>query len=256
MWKITIQIQAVKNRLIHITLCVVLLCAGSSLYAQKSSTPVAQNNPYKDDKLVHFGFFLGVDMPSYLADTVANPEYYARCYNIGVGFNVGFITDLRLSRHLNLRFTPGLHFGYTTITYKKKDDLKADIAPAHNLTIPITIPLYLKWSAEREGNYRPYVTVGGGFSLDFNSFADRSNRKILTKPYDGYVGVGFGCDFYCPWFNFTPEIRYEVGFVNAITHIGDPVGGTSWDPADYDAFYTTNIDRLTNQRISIIFNFE
>lgn len=233
-----------------------LLCIGSVCVCAQKSTPAAQNNPYKDDKLVHFGFFLGVDMPSYLADTVANPEYYARCYNIGVGFNVGFITDLRLSRHLNLRFTPGLHFGYTTITYKKKDNMREEIEPAQNLTIPITIPLYLKWSAEREGNYRPYVTIGGGFSLDFNSFSDRSNRKILTKPYDGYVGVGFGCDFYCPWFNFTPEIRYEVGFVNAITQVGEQVGGTSWDPADYDAFYTTNIDRLTNQRISIIFNFE
>ena len=245
-----------KNRLKHITLCAVLLCVGSSLYAQKSSSAAAQNNPYKDDKLVHFGFFLGVDMPSYLADTVANPEYYARCYNIGVGFNVGFITDLRLSRHLNLRFTPGLHFGYTTINYVKKGNTKESVEPAHNLTIPITIPLYLKWSAEREGNYRPYVTIGGGFSLDFNSFSDRTNRKILTKPYDGYVGVGLGCDFYFPWFNFSPEIRYEVGFVNAIAHEGDVVGGVAWSPPPYNAPYTTSIERLTNQRISIIFNFE
>ena len=232
-----------------------LLCVGSSLYAQKSSSAAAQNNPYKDDKLVHFGFFLGVDMPSYLADTVANPVYYARCYNIGVGFNVGFITDLRLSRHLNLRFTPGLHFGYTTINYRRTNNLNTDSA-VHNLTIPLTIPLYLKWSAEREGNYRPYVTIGGGFSLDFNSFSDRTNRKILTKPYDGYVGVGLGCDFYFPWFNFSPEIRYEVGFVNAIAHEGDVVGGVAWSPPTYDAPYTTSIERLTNQRISIIFNFE
>lgn len=195
-------------------------------------------------------------MPSYLVDSVPNPEYYARCSNIGIGFNVGLVTDLRLSRHLNLRFTPGLHFAYTNINYISKNDPSETITPAQNLTIPLTIPLFLKWSAEREGNYRPYVSIGGGFSVDFNSFADRSNRKVLTKPYDGYVGVGFGCDFYFPWFNLSPEIRYEVGFANAIAHIGDQVGGASWDPAEGDKFYTTCIDRLTSQRISIIFNFE
>lgn len=245
-----------KNSILHSIISILFcLLTASALYAQKN-TPAAQNNPYRDDRLLHFGFFLGVDMPSYLVDTVAAPEYYARCSNIGVGFNVGFITDLRLSRHLNLRFTPGLHFGYTTINYVPRENNGKSIEPAQNLTIPITIPLYLKWSAEREGNYRPYVTVGGGFSLDFNSFADRSNRKILTKPYDGYVGVGFGCDFYCPWFNFTPEIRYEIGFANVIAQVGEDISGKTWQPSPDNLPYTSNINRLTNQRISIVFNFE
>lgn len=221
-----------------------------------SATASAQNNPYVDDKIVHFGFFVGLDMPSYLVDLVEVPEYYARCSTIGVGFNVGFITDLRLSRHLNLRFTPALHFGQTTFNYRKADNLDEEITPISNQTIPFTIPLYLKWSAEREGNYRPYVTLGGGFSLDFNTFADRTNRAILTKPYDGYVGVGFGCDFYFRWFKLSPELRYEVGFANAMAHIDEDVLGKTWQPSPDKAFYTTSIDRLTNQRISLIFNFE
>lgn len=256
--------MAVRNKAIYI-LGVLMLCMGAvGAYAQSSGA--AQINPYKDEKLVHFGFFLGVDMPSYQVDSAASPAYYARAYNVGVGFNVGFITDLRLSRHLNLRFLPGLHFGYTNIRYMPVNETnmgsKKDVP---NLTIPLTIPLYLKWSAEREGNYRPYVTVGGGFSIDFNSFADRSNRIILTKPYDGYVGVGLGCDFYFPWFNFTPEIRYEFGFVDALAQPGDKIGGTPWQPSGEmlvngktvdTKLFTTSVERMMNQRISIIFNFE
>lgn len=214
----------------------------------------SQLNPHVDDKLFHYGFFLGVDMPSYIVDSVAEPQYHVRSSIIGVGFNMGFVADLRLSRHLNLRFTPGLHFSQATLNYKSIDGTSS--AAASNMTIPITLPLFLKWSAEREGNYRPFVMVGGGFSLDCNSFADRQNRKVLTKPYDGYIGVGFGCDFYLPWFKLCPELRYEIGFANVMTKTGETVGNTPWMPEPNIAFYTDNIDRLTNQRISLIINFE
>ena len=71
----------------------------------------AQNNPYIDDKLLHFGFFIGVDMLSYhiqendeakqmeLAATLDNiPSndsivYHPRTTAIGPGFQVGFIPD-------------------------------------------------------------------------------------------------------------------------------------------------------------------
>lgn len=238
-----------KRRLFHIAF---LLCvARLSVCAQEVG---AQLNPYVDDKLFHYGFFLGVDMPGYIVDSVAMPQYHVRSSAIGIGFNFGFVADLRLSRHLNLRFTPGLHFSKATLNYKPKDS-NGSAAKADNLSIPFTLPLFLKWSAEREGNYRPFVSIGGGFSLDCNSFGDRENRKILTKPCDGYVGVGFGCDFYLPWFKLCPELRYEIGFANVLTPIGDTKG--TWMPTDTNyKFYTENIDRLTNQRISLIINFE
>lgn len=214
------------------------------------TTLSAQNNPYVDDKIVHFGFFLGVDMPSFIVDSIPNPEWYARCSTIGYGCNVGFITDLRLTRHLNLRFTPGLHFDFRTLNYKKKANLSEENS-ATVMSIPITLPLYVKWSAEREGNYRPYVIAGGGFSLDFNAFVIKEDMKLKTKPYDGFISIGFGCDLYFPWFKLCPEIRYQLGFANMLVNLNE------WDPTNVDfKFYTENISRLTNQSISLIFNFE
>ena len=138
------------SKQICIAICFVLAAVASPL--------MAQNNPYVDDKLLHFGFSLGVDMLSYSveeADSLLQMQkydavYHARTSVPGIGFCVGFITDLRLARHLNLRFCPGMHFGERTITYKSYQDSVISGTNCTNnrpsvLCLPIDIPLYLKW---------------------------------------------------------------------------------------------------------------
>lgn len=229
-------------------------------------TPLkAQHNPYVDDKLIHFGFSLGVDFLSYSvegADSLMQMDkyravYHARTTAPGVGFSVGFIADLRLARHLNLRFCPGMHFGERTLTYKSYQDTVISGMNCTNnrpsvLCLPIDIPLYLKWSAEREVNYRPYVTLGGGVSFDLGRSKD---KVLLQQTMDYFLDIGIGCDLYFRWFKLAPEIRYRIGFNNVLTPIAD-AEKEDWNlPAD-DVFYTDAISKLTNQQISLIFNFE
>ena len=112
----------------------------------------AQNNPYVDDKLIHFGFSLGMDFLSYAiqeTDTALQLEMHDAAYHTRVsapsmGFAVGFITDLRLTRHLNLRFCPALHFGQRTITYKsyqKVDSLISGALCTNNKPSILSIPI-------------------------------------------------------------------------------------------------------------------
>lgn len=222
------------------------------------------NRPYVDDKLFHFGFQLGVNFASFgVTDSqqpIVNPLtgdttiYHARVSGLFPGFHVGFITDLRLCKYLNLRFCPGLQFSNRTLTYKtedgsavgtvdKKFGSKLDV-----LSIPIYLPLYLKWSAEREGNFRPYVIAGGGAS--FNVSRDRE-KPVLLNVMDYFAEVGFGCDLYFRWFKFCPEITYRIGFADQLC------------PADQrmelpptEAFYTNALSRLTSHTICLTFNFE
>lgn len=225
----------------------------------------AQNNPYVDDKLIHFGFSLGMDFLSYAVqetDTALQIDkygaaYHTRVFSPSMGFAVGFITDLRLTRHLNLRFCPALHFGQRTITYKSyQDSIISGVNCSNNkpsiLSLPISIPLYLKWSAEREINYRPYVIAGGGVSYDV--MRDKE-KVILSKPFDYFVEVGFGCDFYFRWFKLSPELKYRIGFNNVLTPTTD-CEKEGWKLPKDDYFYTDAIQKLTNQQISLIFNFE
>ena len=68
----------------------------------------AQNRPYVDDKLFHFGFQLGLNFASFsVTDSeqeIDGEVYHARVSGLLPGFHVGFITDLRLCQYLNLRF--------------------------------------------------------------------------------------------------------------------------------------------------------
>ena len=216
------------------------------------------NNPYVDDKIVHFGFSLGMNFMSYgvteTQDTIDGEVYHARVRSVMPGFSVGFITDVRLSRHLNLRFCPGLHFGQRAVHYKNEsghpirgsqDSYRED---AEILSLPISIPLYLKWSAEREKNYRPYLIFGGGVQYDFGG---QKERPLYQQKFDYFIDFGFGCDFYLAWFKLCPEIKYQIGFANMVT----PVEQRNNLPKQ-DEFYTRALDRLRNQMITITFNFE
>ena len=221
------------------------------------------NRPYVDDKLFHMGFQLGINFASFGVTDSEIPQtnpitgqtetYHARVSSLLPGFHVGFITDLRLCKYLNLRFTPGIQFTSRTLTYKTESgnpisDSKGRNGTLDILAMPVSIPLYLKWSAAREGNYRPYVIAGGGVSI--NVSRDRE-KPVLLNLMDYFAEIGFGCDFYFSWFKFCPEITYRIGFGNQLC----PLDGRM-EVAPQDAFYTNALSRLTNHCICLTFNFE
>lgn len=224
----------------------------------------AMNRPYVDDKLFHFGFQLGMNFSSFgVTDSelpLTNPItgeveiYHSRVSSILPGFNVGFVSDLRLCKYLNLRFCPGMQFTSRTLTYKsesgkpvgtpdKKYGANIDV-----LAIPVYLPLYLKFSAEREGNYRPYVIAGGGVS--FNVSRDHE-KPVMMNLMDYFCELGFGVDLYFQWFKFCPEITYRIGFADQLCPADQRM-----ELAPQDAFYTNAISRLTNHCICLTFNFE
>ncbi len=231
----------------------------SVCYAQQ-----AQNRPYVDDKIIHFGFQLGLNFASFgvtdselpIADPLTGETeiYHARVSSILPGFHVGFITDVRLARYLNLRFCPGMQFTSRTLSYKSESGKPVVGTPGKTgpnidvLAMPVYLPLYLKFSAEREGNFRPYVIAGGGAS--FNVSRDR-DKPVLLNVTDYFCEVGFGVDLYFRWFKFCPEITYRIGFANQLS----PSAGRM-ELSPQDAFYTDAISRLTNHCVCLTFNFE
>ena len=241
-----------------IVLLLSILCL-SSVQAQ-----VAQNRPYVDDKLFHFGFQLGINFASFgVKDSelpIENPItgqteiYHARVSGLLPGFHVGFVTDLRLCKYLNLRFCPGLQFSSRTLHYKTESGREVIGTPGKTganidvLAMPVNLPLYLKFSAAREGNYRPYVIAGGGVS--FNVSRDHE-KPVLLNLMDYFCEVGFGVDFYAQWFKFCPEITYRIGFANQLS----PTEGRM-ELAPQEMFYTDALSRLTSHAICLTFNFE
>ena len=214
----------------------------------------AQNLPYADARLFHFGFSLGINLMDFAVTPslteIDGEVYQVRSSALMPGFSVGAIGDMRLGRHLNLRTIPTLHFGQHILTYKP-ESAGADSDPTHRtdvVSIPISVPFYLKFSADREMNYRPYIIGGGGVYLDLGRNQEQS---ILLKPFDCFVEFGFGCDIYFSFFKLAPELKFAIGFNNMLTPLEDR---NIADPDEW--LYTQAISKLTTRMLTLTFHFE
>lgn len=211
-----------------------------------SHTARAQGNlPYVDDKLIHFGFSLGFNAMDF-GVTPASDSINARVSTLKPGFSVGIISDLRISRYLNLRFTPTLHFGERQLNYYPKSGLDST-----NITsIPITLPIYLKYSSERKGNYRPYLICGGGLAIDL---ATNKENPVLLKPFNFFTEFGVGCDIYFSFFKLSPELKYSIGINDVFVPLDQRDAGQI--SAEKQRF-SLAISKLTSRMLTLTFNFE
>jgi hypothetical protein len=203
------------------------------------------NLPYVDNKLIHFGFSLGTNFMSF-GVRPSSDSVNARVSTLSPGFSVGMITDLRLNRYLNLRFSPTLHFGERQINYYPK--IKNDSVTISS--IPITLPIYLKYSAERKGNYRPYLIWGGGISIDL---ATNKESPVLLKPMDIYTEFGVGCDLYFSFFKLAPELKYSIGFNNVFIPLDKRESGQL---STSQQRFSLALSKLTSRMLTLTFNFE
>ncbi|GHV43424.1 hypothetical protein FACS1894180_2450 [Bacteroidia bacterium] len=212
----------------------------------------AQNNPYVDERALHFGFFVGLNSFDFGLKT-GNSEFDGVQYAVAdarlkPGFTVGVISDFRLSTYWNLRINPSLQFAERELTYK---NLSNNELTRHDiLSVPICLPVYLKYSAERIGNYKPYLIGGLGAYYDL---ARDEEKPVLLRPLDFYVEFGVGCDFYFSFFKLAPELKFAIGFNDMLTPLNQRNSGFI---SDADRKYTNMLNRLTSRMLTLVFNFE
>lgn len=215
-------------------------------------TAKAQGNlPYFDSKFIHFGFSIGFNALNFNVATsnkvINDSVYSASVSSLQPGFSVGIISDMRLNRYMNLRFTPTLHFGSRVLTYSANGVYKQSTEVA---SIPINLPLYLKYSAERKDNYRPYLIAGGGMSYDLSTDV---TKPVLLRPMNYFVEFGAGCDLYFSFFKLSPELKFALGFNNLLTPLADRDAGQL---SDKDKLFTQALSKLTSRMVTLTFNFE
>jgi hypothetical protein len=203
------------------------------------------NLPYYDDRPYNFGFFVGLNTMDFGVE-LSNPEMdVAEVSSLMPGFTAGIIGNLQLSRYFSLRFSPSINFTERSLTYRLAGETTT--VQENVFSIPLMLPLHIKYSAERLHNFRPYLLVGGGAYFDFGRDME---RNVLLRPFDYYVEFGTGCGIYFPFFKFSPELKFAIGFNNMLTPTADRVTGT------FDAKYTNALSRLTTKMITLSFNFE
>lgn len=226
----------------HIIVFMLILMIGEYSYAQKKPKTKKQPNHIPtnlenfDNKILHFGFVIGINSTDFIIDNNLNDSLIILESQKQSGFDLGIISDLHLGPYFNIRFIPTLSFAQRNLeyTYKfhNKENAEKIIKPVESTFIEF--PLALKYRAVRANNFAPYVIIGGKYCYDLASQSKTDNSganinniviKLNRNSYLWEVGVGF--DFFLQYFKFAPELKMSYGLNNVLindhTILSDPI---------------------------------
>lgn len=210
-----------------------------------------QNLPYADNRRWHLGFSIG----AYASElrfthngyiTPEGEEWRIDQPNYQPGFCVNGLFDLRLNNYFSVRLSPGMYFGSRDITMK---EINTDARERQNIKSTfVVLPVDIKFSGMRYRNSRPYVTAGVMPAFDV---AKKRSDILQLKTSDIYLSVGFGCDFYLPYFKLNPEIKFCFGLSDMLAHDRPDLVD---DPQKYK--FTQSLTKATSKMVVLTFYFE
>lgn len=235
------------NYLKTVCLIVLLTMGFGTIQAQQRKV---MNRPYIDQRRFHYGFLAGIHMQDLelkqngYTDAAGN-QWFTEVPNFEPGFSVGILGELFLTKHLALRLIPTMHFGTKNVTFRNAKNNERQYQSIKSTYI--SLPLDLKFSAERFNNYRPYAMIGVNPMVDLTV---KKQKQLLLKRFDCYLEVGFGCDFYSPWFKFIPEVKFCYGLMNIIDKDRSDVTDNS------QLIFTQSVDKGRSKMIVLTFYFE
>jgi len=211
------------------------------------------NRPYADQKRIHLGFSVGVACQNLniTNNGYISPEgnaWYADVPSISPGFTVGVLADLRLSKYLNLRLSPGMQFGSKTIKFHDANNAENPLSSQNVKSTYVVMPVDLKFSSLRYRNVRPYVVGGVMGVLDVSK---RRREQLQFNSTDAMLTIGFGCDVYLQYFKFCPEVKFCFGLSNILKR-------NRPDLEDDNAMqaFTNSIGKVKNNMVVVTFYFE
>lgn len=208
-----------------------------------------KNQPKYDSKVLHFGFYLGLNYMDFRLDPVPEfatiPGYFGYQTIVSPGYTIGIVSDLRLHDRLNFRFLPA----FATTERRIEFDAVNPITRVRQITLRtiessfVELPFELKFKSDRIDNYRVYVLTGVKYALDLAS-KEKVEDDLLFKlrRNDFTYEFGVGVDIYFEYFKFSPQLRASFGIPN----IG----------VEDRTFFMSGIDQVRTRAITINFTFE
>lgn len=210
------------------------------------------NRPYADMRRWHLGFSVGLHTQDlnftnngYVTED--GESWFIEQPDFSPGFCVNGLVDLRLNEYFNVRFTPGMYFGNREVRMREAN---TGAEERQNLkSADVVLPLDLKYSALRYRNARPYLV--GGVMPVFDVFKRRNGDILKLKTFDCFLTVGFGCDFYLPFFKFNPEIKFCFGLIDVLEKERPDLVDDNTKMK-----FTQSLSKATSQMVVLTFYFE
>lgn len=255
-----------SSSLIHLIVSVfvpvAIVLTGIAVTSQEANAKPGDkilNRPYADQKLIHLGFSVGLHFQDlkfthngFVAPT--GEQWVLEVPGYSPGFCVNVLGDLRLHKYLNLRLSPGMYFGSKTVemidfnsitdgpgsaTVRQRQEVKSAY---------VAVPLDLKISGERYHNSKPYVTLGTMATFDVSK---KRSEALMFNTSDVYLTLGMGCNFYLPFFNLNPEIKFCFGLTDVLRHKRPDLED---DPVTFNI--TESLSKVKSNMIVLTFYFE
>lgn len=244
-----------KYALVHVNITMkrvllILFCLAALLPLQ-AQEPRIQHRPYLDQRFLHYGFFVGVNMMDIefqnngFVDPASGERWYTDLDYYQPGFLVGVLAELRLNKTLGLRVQPAIHFGQKHVWFHEQTSGRDS---TQNLkSTYISVPVDLKIAAPRYNNFRPYFVAGLAPTFDLTA---RKQGALLTERFDCFIEFGAGCDIYLPYFKLIPELRFCFGLRDIIVHDRTDLQNEALKK------FTNSIDKGRAKMITLTFYFE
>ena len=237
-----------KRRIIYIIFSLVLLLIHYDLSGQKQKP---KNESWYDEKLIHFGFSLGLNTMDFNITPSQNylvtDSLYPEVSKLNPGINIQIVTDLRPAKYMDIRFLPGVSFGQRNVRYYKNQVIYNDHQRLESSFLEF--PLLLKLKGDRLNNVRPYVVGGFNYRYDLaakKEFDDAKPVYIRIKKPDLYYELGAGLDFYLPYFKLSVELKMSTGLSDVLVR--------EYAPGHKE--YVNAIEKMKSQIWILAFHFE
>ena len=179
-----------------------------------------QNRPYIDHRAWHYGFLFGLHTQDLefvnngalnVLEDGTEESWYADVPSYSPGFSVGVLGEARLNTWLALRVVPTMHFGDKTVVFR--DQVSFEKTQQTIKSTYLSVPVDVKYGAQRFNNYRPYVMAGINPMLDLTV---KKQKELLVQRVEFLFEVGMGCDFYLPYFKLIPELKFCFGLPDVL----------------------------------------
>lgn len=213
---------------------------------------VVMHKPYIDNRRLHWGFFLGMNMMDteitnngYI-DPISGEQWFAEVDVWNPGFTVGGLGELRLHKYVSLRFTPGIQFGQKHIKFHEQTtgrDSTQDMRCNY-----LTLPIGFKISAPRHNNFRPFFYIGASPSI---KISNPTGQALSEKRFDLYLEFAMGCDIYLRYFKLIPELKFCLSLMDILDKNRSDLDTTT------DLIkYTRSVDKMKAKIFTFTLYFE
>lgn len=223
------------KRIALLGVALLALTAGEA-HAQRVKKPWSEQlfRPRNENRAVRFGIALSLNVLDFRITNTATPAavgehgeegwYFATVDGLTPGFNVNALVRFRLTDDFHIRMLPGICFGQRDISFYRVmpgNDQNGTLAMQTQLeSAYIEMPILFCYQARRISNVRPYFVAGVSPRLDaaaFRKLKVENNQYLQLNRYDLAYEIGFGCEFYFPYFKMAPELKWSASVLPGLS---------------------------------------